>query len=239
MLPRSKPHGTSIWRYNECQSGVQRKRSNAYETRCAIGTRFHDSSIPRIESEFQDNVRVVHGFAVSVIGRGAEKFKPEAEIETPGDIIMAAGVNPKFCRACAARDMANVANCGFAEDLKCQNVIGNLIAPHSAVKKRYVNIRWQHLVRLRYVLPAPRFVQRYLQLNNRRISFENLGDRRKLLSGIGILEIQRSAGRGRADIVVNQWHGNYWTATRIFLSEKAFKRIEDRGKDLFLDGNIW
>jgi hypothetical protein len=39
------------------------------------------------------------------------------------------------------------------------------------------------------------------------------------LSGTGVLEIQRHASGGRADIVINQWFGTIGTVSMIYLGE--------------------
>jgi hypothetical protein len=83
-----------------------------------------------------------------------------------------------------------------------------------------------------YPLPDEAFAR----FNHRQISFENLREGQMLLSGIGVLDIQRHAGRGRADIVVNQSYGTYSIERRIYLGQELFGRIQERDQRLFLDG---
>jgi hypothetical protein len=76
----------------------------------------------------------------------------------------------------------------------------------------------------------------FSRLNKRRISFENVRIGNSVLTGKGTLDIQRHAGHARADIVINQWFGTQGTTRRIFLGERPFRKIEDLGEELFLDG---
>ena len=77
-------------------------------------------TVKRIEAEFQDNVRVVHGFSWRIVRGGAEEFEAETKIETQGDIIMAGSVNPNLCRPGAACDMAKLMDGCAAEALAAE-----------------------------------------------------------------------------------------------------------------------
>jgi hypothetical protein len=78
----------------------------------------------------------------------------------------------------------------------------------------------------------------YSRFNKRIISFEGILIGQKVLNGTGKLEIQRQATRGRADIVINEWFGTYGSTRYIHLGEKPFRRIVDRGNELFLEGKL-